>query len=222
MTSCTGGQQDVVVPEKGELVYEIGYSENLRELQSVGAFLPHTAIGIYDAGYFKISTSAPLSFAKVTMVHGAGGLFMTLDINDMRLLSDFSPWLMNADSLHKNVRVSFVDGVVDICGLPSVHTTVKYGDVNGIEFKLDVFTAVDSPIAKDVPNLTSFNAELAGAQNVRLGLVTAFSLRFADSNIIFMLRNVRPIDFINPTEFLRPQGYIETDAMDLLALCGLM
>lgn len=210
------------MPEKGELAYEIGYSENLRELQSVGAFLPHTAIGIYDAGNIKISTSAPLSFAKVTMVNGGGGLFMTLDINDMRLLTDLSPWLLNADSLRKNARISLADGVVEICGLPSVQTTVKYRDVNGVEFKLDVFTAVDSPIAKDLPHLPSINTEFDGGQDVKFGLVTALSLRFADSNIIFLLRNVRPIDFINPGEFLRPQGYIETDAMDLLALCGLM
>lgn len=190
-------------------MYEVDYSENLRVQSSIGAFLPHSAIGVYDSANFKISTSAPLSFAKVSLVHGHSGDFMSISFNDMKILTDFSSLTDEADTSNCKVTVRKYDSQHKICGYNSCQTSVSFRDMNGGEFRVDIFTAIDDN-SDSAPNLSS------------LGLVTAFSIRFDESNVIFLLKSVRPLEAVNPEEFARPQGFIETSAKDFVALLELM
>lgn len=209
LSSCGGQSGDSAqIPLSGELMYEVDYSENLREQSSIGAFLPHSAIGVYDSANFKISTSAPLSFAKVSLVHGRSGDFMSISFNDMRILTDFSSLAEETDTSGCKVTVKKYDSQHKICGYNSCQTSVGFRDMNGSEFRVDIFTAVDE------------NSKCSDLQS--LGLVTAFSIRFGESNVIFLLKSVRPLEAVNPEEFARPQGFIETSAKDFVALIELM
>lgn len=209
LSSC-GGQPGgcAKIPQSGELMYEVDYSENLREQSSVGAFLPHSAIGVYDSANFKISTSAPLSFAKVSLVHGRSGDFMSISFNDMKILTDFSSLAEEADTSRCKVVIKKYDSQHKICGYSSRQTSVSIRDDNGSEFCVDIFTAVDDNSGRDGQPSS--------------GLVTAFSIRFDESNVIFLLKSVRPLEAVNPEEFARPQGFIETSAKDFVALIELM
>ena len=209
LPSC-GGQsgRSAQIPVSGELMYEVDYSENLREQATIGAFLPHSAIGVYDSANFKISTSAPLSFAKVSLVHGLNGDFISISFNDMKILTDFSSFADMTDTSNYKVVVKKYDTPHEICGYSSRQTSFSFSDVNRGEFRFDVFTAVDGERVSDGNN--------------GFGLVTAFSIRFEDSNVIFLLKSVRPLETVNPEEFARPQGFIETSAKDFVALLELM
>lgn len=209
LSSCGGQSGDSAkIPPSGELMYEVDYSENLREQISIGAFLPHSAIGVYDSANFKISTSAPLSFAKVSLVHGQSGDFMSISFNDMKILTDFSSLAELTDTSGCNLTVKKYDSQHKICGYNSCQTSVSFRDMNGSEFRVDVFTAVDEDSGRD--------------NQPSSGLVTAFSIRFDESNVIFLLKSVRPLEAVNPEEFARPQGFIETSAKDFVALIELM
>lgn len=209
LTSCGGRPGDgAQIPLSGELMYEVDYSENLREQSTIGAFLPHSAIGVYDSANFKISTSAPLSFAKVSLVHGLSGDFMSISFNDMKILTDFSSLTEESDTSSCKVTVKKYDSKHKICGYNSCQTSVSFLDLNGGEFRVDIFTAVDD---------NSGCGTLPPS-----GLVTAFSVRFDESNVIFLLKSVRPLEAVSPEEFERPQGFIETSAKDFVALLELM
>lgn len=189
-------------------MYEVDYSEDLRQLSTIGAFLPRSAIGVYDTTNFKISTSAPMSFAKVSLIHGASGDFMAISFNDVKLLTDFTSLVEGTDSTSSSVAIKTYDKETDICGFMSRQTTMNMLDVDGKNFKVDIFTAQADEAKSD--------------SSAAIGIVTAINIRFDDSNIIFMLKSVRPLEYVNPDEFMRPPGFIETSAKDFATLLELM
>lgn len=217
VSSCGRHDDGPRVPECGELTYEVIYSENLRQLSSIGAFLPHTATGVFNSQNFKITTAAPLSLAKVSLVHGVRGDFMTITVDDIKFLADFSSFSDDADSSLSNFHVRTHDNLTEICGFKSRQTSYCLSDGEGDECRVDIFSAV--------PNCSDDDDEEDAADAPRpstgFGLVTAFGIRFEDSNVIFLLKNVmsQPVD---PEEFARPSGFIETSAKDFVVLMQLM
>lgn len=215
LPSCVRSGQIEQIPARGELMYEVDYSENLRQLKSIGAFLPHTAIGVFDSSNFKISTSAPLSFAKVSLVHGSGGDFVSMSFNDLKILTDFSSLTENKLPSDSSIVVRTYEEKKEICGFMSRQTSISVYDGNGAEFVIDVFMAI-----ADKSDCKEGESKILSGSGT--GLVTALSIRFEENNIIFLLKSVRPLEAVNPEEFSRPLGFIETSAKDFVALLELM
>lgn len=209
MPSCGVSDDGVRLPNRGRLVYEVDYSEDIRKLYSIGAFLPNSAFGMYDSTNFKITTSAPLSLAKVALIHSGENNFMSLTFNEMNVFTDFSS--LSEDSSFVS-RTS--DDLKEICGIPSRQTSISLLGEEGSEYRLDVFVAEpDATIKAADENFPTLSAS---------GLVTALSLRHGDSNIIFILKNIEPLESVNPEEFSRPQESIEISAENLVALMQIL
>lgn len=220
MSSCGQRDDGLRVPECGELTYEVIYSENLRELSSIGAFLPHTATGVFCAQNFKITTAAPLSLAKVSLVHGESGIFMTITVDDIKFLADFSSFSEGVDTAISNYHVRTHNELTEICGFKSRQTSFCLSDSEGDECRVDIFSAVPNQSDDDEDDDDDDEAQ-APPSSSGFGLVTAFSVRYAESNVIFLLKNVmaQPVD---PEEFARPSGFIEASAKDFIVLMQLM
>lgn len=218
LPSCKKGKEKRV-PESGELMYEVVYSENLREVNTIGPFLPHSATGVFDSKNFKITTSAPLSFAKVSIVHGSGGDFMTITVDEIKFLADFSSFSDEADS-ETGLQVVTHDEVTEICGFKSRQTSLSLFDGEGDEFRVDIFSAIPNKADSD-DDAADDETALPDPVKKGFGLVTALSIRYEESNIIYMLKSVlsQPVD---PEEFVRPSGFIETSAKDFVVLMQLM
>lgn len=211
---------DKPIPTCGEVSYEVSYSEDLRQIQSVGSFLPHTAVGLFGEGNLKLTTSAPLGFAKMSLICNQKDIIATLDFDEMRLMTDLTPQALDRDSVIKEAKVIRRSGVYDICGYPSRQTTISLKGKDGISVIFDIFSAV---VDDCVPEPAEFDIdENFFAKERDPLLVTALNIRIGDSNVILMLKSVKPLESVDPAQFGRPEGFIEAGAKDIVALGGLM
>lgn len=218
--SCSSDRA-VEVPPKGEVFYEVSYSEGIRNLQSFGEFLPRTAVGVYDSLNVKISASAPLGFAKIFFVFNSIESFVAMDLNDIKLMSQISSSYFYEDSLCHDVKFEHFAETYEIAGIPSRRTTLKFNGAKGTIFKFDIFTALNNSdqnleYQEFTPNNNLFD------RFSKPCLVTAVNARFGDENIILMLKNIRPVDQVKPGVFSFPDGYMEANVREVITLYGLL
>lgn len=217
--ACTQTNVDVV-PSSAKVSYEIVYSDDLLNDEIIGPFLPRNAIGVYNKNGLKLTATAPFGFVKTTLVYSCNDFYAAVDIDKAKFLvsfNDFSCALR--DSLERYNNLTFL-GKKAIANYMSEHYNKKFVNEDGdcvyvdlfcIPFGANMRTGAMASDDKHVSHQDSITHDISR-------LITALSLTYDESNILFLLNDIEGIDNLPPDEFERQNCYVETSINDLIAL----
>ncbi len=221
--SCTQANYNVI-PSSAKISYEISYSDNLLNDETIGQFLPHNAVGVYNTNGIKLTATAPFGFVRTTLVYRQNDIYATFDIDKAKFLVSFDDLgHSSCDSLNQNKDLSALDRQ-NIAGYMSDHYSVKLTDSEGEAITIDLFCiplGADAKTGQIVVAADSANKPDGKTQDVQF-LISALSISYDESNVLFLINNLKAIDELPSDEFERPNGYVETSLNDLIALHRLM
>lgn len=220
-TACT--EEAEIVPSCGTATYEVTYSKDLRDDQSFGPALPHNLSCVFDSSNLKMTASAPFGLAKLGIYLTKNDSFVTIDFDRAKLLLSLEEFTGNASAIKdslRNIEIIQSNDLIDISGFMSSHVTIRSKN-NGVDTSVDFFF-IPFGCGKSCGQTEPLNLNV-NSQWPRLpGLMTAMNVKFDDSNIMLVIKDVKPTEGIDRSEFERPRGYIEASRHDLMALSDLM
>ena len=210
-----------IIPLKGEVTYNVTYSEDLRQISTIGTFLPRSLKGIYDTCNVKLSARAPLGLANIDIVLSAKENYATVDFDKAKLLiklGDIIPGDMTSD-MAEMTKIEFSPNVTNISGYMSNCVVLEPEIASDIDERIEIFYV-------PFPNSASqaeVKSTAVSTQNLNcLGLVTAINITYDESNMMMMLKEVKPNDKVSAKDFERPAGFIEASRQDILAMIDLI
>ena len=221
MTACK--EDTKLVPYCGSATYEVTYSKDIGENNTIGPALPRTLTCVFDPANTKTKASAPFGLAKCAVVLTKKDSYITIDFDRAKLLLSLDEFTGNigayADSLHK-VEIIESNELVNISDFMSQHVTVrlKNSDSNvSVDFFFIPFGS-----EKDKGQTEKLHL-FDNPQSARLpGLMTAMNVKYDECNIMLVIKDLKPKESVDKNEFERPRGYIEASRHDLLAMRDLM
>lgn len=219
VVACTQTNVDVV-PSSAKVSYEIVYSNDLLSNETIGQFLPHNAVGVYNNNGLKLAATAPFGFVKTTLVYSKNDFYAAVDIDKAKFLVSFNDFRCAlCDSLERNNELTFL-GRKTIANYMSEHYHKKFVNEDGICIYVDLFCI---PFGANVrTGETASDDKYVSFQDSKKHdisfFITALSLTYDESNVLFLLNDLEGIDNLSPDEFERQNCYVETSINDLIAL----
>ncbi len=217
--ACTQTSVDVV-PSSAKVSYEIVYSGDLLNDETIGPFLPRNATGVYNKNGLKLAATAPFGFVKTTLVYSHNDFYAAVDIDKAKFLVSFNDFRSALrDSIERYNELTYL-GRQTIANYMSEHYhkifvnedgNCIYADLFCIPLGANVRTGVTASDGNYVSNQDSITHDIPF-------LITALSLTYDESNILFLLNDLEGIEDLPPGEFERQNCYVETSINDLIAL----
>lgn len=216
LTACSQGTKIDYVPDSAKLEYDVVYSEDLKSSGIAGQFLPRRLSGMYSSDGVKMSATGALGMFKLNVVLTPDRSFVTIDLEDERLMMDLNDMLndMAEVSTDSFVRVLEDDTIIDISGWPSKHMSITCltSEKLGYDLNVSVFYVE-----------ADFDREFRFVKNAPMtkipGMITAMSIHLGETNVLATLNSVEDCK-VEPSNFLEPRGYMKVNIAEVDSLMG--
>lgn len=227
LTSCAEEENhNGVVPRKGEVTYDLTYSEELARTGDMGTFLPHSVSGIYDTANVKLISKAPLGLASISLTLGCEEDFIAIDLDQAKMLLRPQDLVSEEErnALTSKMKISVEPGITEISGFKSRHIVLTPDDTLDTDVVIDLFYAPFSGI--HIEESTDYRAFIfhrdQSSKRHFPGLITAIKTRVEDKEMQIMLKSVKAMDSITAEDFKRPEGFVETSRDELIAMVDML
>ena len=227
LTSCAEEEnQNGVIPLKGEVTYDLTYSEELARTGDMGTFLPHSVSGIYDTANVKLISKAPLGLASISLTLGCEEDFIAIDLDQAKMLLRPQDLVSEEErnALTSKMKISVEPGITEISGFKSRHIVLTPDDTLDTDVVIDLFYAPFSGI--HIEESTDYRAFIfhrdQSSKRHFPGLITAIKTRVEDKEMQIMLKSVKAMDSITAEDFKRPEGFVETSRDELIAMVDML
>ncbi len=210
-----------LIPSSGKVSYEIVYSDNLLKDETIGQFLPHNATGVYNKNGIKLTATAPFGFVKATLVYSPDDFYATVDIDKAKFIVSFNDFRQVLRDSIESGNGMVVSGRQKIANYMSEHYSKMFADDDGNVVCIDLFCI---PLGDDscAGQVTSKALNSISKSKDISFLITGLSLTYGESNVLFLINDLKGVEDLPLDEFERQSCYVETSVKDLIALSKLM
>ncbi len=221
--ACSDGTGERV-PLKGEVTYDISYSDDITKSSEFGTFLPHTVKGLYDTTNIKLVINAPMGLVNVSCVVSNVEDFVAVDFDNAKLLLTMSELLDLDDAkvIAENLKITEFPGSTLIAGYTSQHVCITPDLADQEETRIDVFFVPfhERPEGNiTIADLFRAKLEKRGSSP---GVVTALNIRMGESNIMLRATKIESNEKVSTKDFERPGGHILASRKDLMSMVDIM
>ncbi len=221
-TRCTSCNDYGEAPHKGEIVYDVTYSEDLRDNKDFGPFLPYTVNAIYDTCNLKIMIKAPLGLASLDIIVGKEDDFCAITFDNAKIILRMEEMLCAEDAtiVAQETRIRKYSEKQNIAGHMSERLSIMPNAEDSIDNRIDFFYVPfkDNDFQYDA---SSFFDKKRNHSAKLPGLMTGLNIKYGDTNIMMVISSYKASDKISPEDFERPAGYIEMSPQDFFTMMEL-
>lgn len=209
LASCTH-EKPSNVPSEGSVVYDLIYSGAIADNSLVGKMLPSKVNGIYNGNGFKLSTQAGLGMFKLDIVTTVFDSYIDFDINGDKFLLPFSEIFQQEDydKYESDVKNEFGDATEVIGGYESHKMVSRAKTPDGGNVTIETYYVPVDNFGRQFKDCPVTHSP---------GLVTAMKIMVKDSNMVFMLSDLKESK-VDDSVFARPSGFKQIKREDMAEL----